>query len=367
MKSYKYRIFPTKKQEDILLFTLNHCRWLYNTALQQRRDAYKSTGKGVGYYVQKRELPPLKEEFPEYAKIHSQVLQDVLKRVEISFQNFFRRVKSKKEKAGYPRFQGQDRYDSFTYPQSGFALTKNKKRIELSKIGSIKVKLHRDVSGTIKTCAIKREGRHWYVIFACDTIDIIPKKKVVKKAIGIDLGLTDFAVMSNGIEIKNPKYLKQSEEKLTAIQSKYSKGKSKKIKRKLTNLHHKIARQRNDFQHKLSKELVDTFDLIAYEDLKIKKMVEDNKYSLQKYILDACWGRFILMLKYKAESAGTYCVAVNPKGTTQRCSNCNSIVQKSLFERLHNCPSCGFTASRDYNAALNIHKLGINLVKEGSA
>jgi len=304
----------------------------------------------------------LKEELIEYANIHSQVLQNVLHRIDLAFKSFFQRVKIKNSKVGFPRYKSLDRYDSFCFPQSGFAIKNN--RVELSKIGLVKVKFHRTIpdGSKIKTCTIKREGKQWHVVFVCQTPTVIIQKKVVSSAIGIDLGLTDFAVLSNGTEIKNPKYLKQSENKLKEIQSKYSKGKSKKIKKQLTHLHRKIANQRKDFQHKLSTNLVNAFDLIAYEDLKVKSMIKDNKYNLQKHISDASWGTFIQMLTYKAENAGTTIIAVNPKGTTQKCSNCDTIVPKSLFVRLHNCPTCGFKASRDYNAALNIHKLGINLV-----
>lgn len=228
----------------------------------------------------------------------------------------------------------------------------------------VKVKFHRTIpdGSEIKTCTIKREGSKWFVVFVCDIPDAIKPKKVVSAAIGIDLGLTTFAVLSNGAEIHNPKYLKRSEEKLKQIHSKYSKGKSKKVKRQLSNLHHKIANQRKDFQHKLSYSLAHGFDLIAYEDLKVKKMIEDSKYNLQKHIHDASWGTFIQLLTYKAENAGTTIIAVNPKGTTQKCSYCNSLVPKTLYERSHKCPTCGFEASRDCNAALNIHKLGISLI-----
>ncbi len=364
MRVYKYRLYPTKKQEEFLKFTLNYCCWLYNTALQQRKDAYKSTCKSIGYSEQQNEMPLLKKQFPEYAKIHSQVLQNVLRRVDLSFKNFFRRVKQQGEKAGYPRFQGKDRYNSFIYTQSGFSFTKNKSRIDLSKIGLVKIKLHRQIpiDAQIKTCTIKLEGNQWYVIFSCKLSNSVLEKKVITNIVGIDLGLTNFAVLSNGEEITNPKYLKQSETELKELQSKYSKNKSNKVKKQLGNLHRKITRQRKDFQHKLSHKLVNTFDLIVYEDLKIKQMIENNKYNLQKHISDASWGTFISMLKYKAEDAGAYCVAVNPKGTTQKCSNCGTLVPKTLNERSHNCPTCGFETTRDHNAALNIYKLGINLV-----
>lgn len=362
MKSYKYRLYSTPKQSQILSDTLIACQRLYNTALEHRRESYRIASKSVSCKEQQNELPKLKEQFVEYSKIHSQVLQNVLHRVDGAFKNFFRRVKISKDKAGFPRYKSKDRYDSFCYPQSGFVIKGN--RIEFSKIGSVKVKIHRNIpdGSDIKTCTIKREVGKWFVIFACETPNGVAPKKVVGSAIGIDLGLTNFAVLSNGAEIPNPKYLRKSESKLKETQRKYSLGKSKKVKRKLSALHRKVANQRKDFQHKLSHYLVHGFDLIAYEDLKIKNMIEDNKYSLQKHIHDASWGQFISMLVYKAENAGATVIAVNPKGTSQKCSRCGTVVQKSLYVRLHTCTFCGFVADRDVNAALNIHKLGINLV-----
>lgn len=364
MKSYKFKIYPTPKQTQILSNALVNCQRLYNVALEHRITAYKNIGKSISYKEQQNELPELKEMFPQYSAIHSQVLQNVLSRVDLAFKGFFRRIRVKGEKSGFPRFKSKDRYDSFCFPQSGFFLKGN--RVELSKIGLIKVKFHRNIpaNAEIKTCTVKREGESWYVIFVCDIKSITVNKKVITSAVGIDLGLTDFAVLSNGVEVKNQKYLKRSEIELKETQRKYSKGKSKKVKRKLTRLHRKVANQRKDFHHKLSHTLVNSFDLIAYEDLKVKQMIEDNKYNLQKHISDAGWSTFISMLKYKAENAGTTIIAVNPKGTTQRCSNCDTVVPKSLHVRLHNCAVCGFMANRDYNAALNIHKLGINLVEK---
>jgi len=363
MRTYKFRIYPNKEQEEKFIFTLDSCRELYNVALQQRRDVYLSTKKTISCYFQQKELPLLREQFPEYKSIHSHVLRNVLKRVDSAFMGFFRRVKIKGEKAGYPRFKSKNGYDSFCYPQGGFKLSGIK--IKLFKIGYIKINLHRDIpeNSQIKMCTIKREGAHWYCIFVIDVQISNPEKKQINKSTGIDLGLTDFMVLSNGTKIKNPKYFRQSEEKLKAIQSKYSKGKSKKIRKQLTGLHRKIVNQRKDFQHKLSRQLVNDYDLISYEDLKIKHMIEDNKYHLQKHITDASWGRFIHMLKYKAEEAGVWCVGVDPRGTTQKCSHCGSDVPKKLHVRSHKC-ACGFEATRDHNAALNIHKLGTNLVNQ---
>ena len=154
-KAYKFRLSPTNQQEEKLFWTLCRCRELYNAALSERKDAYRMAGKSISYYEQKRDLPEIKEIRPEYHDIHSQVLQDVLLRLKRAFDRFFARVKNG-EKPGYPRFQGRNRYDSFTYPQSGFSL--EEKHVTLSKIGAIKVKVHRKVEGTIKTCTIKHEA-----------------------------------------------------------------------------------------------------------------------------------------------------------------------------------------------------------------
>jgi len=360
VKSYKYRIYPTIKQSKMLEETLANCQRLYNVALEHKREVYRITKKNISCNEQQKELSSIRKTFPEYSKIHSQVLQNVFVRVDLAFEGFFRRIKISNKQCGFPRFKSKDSYNSFCFPQSGFAIKNNK--VEISKIGLIKTKFHRSipVDNKIKTCTIKKEGSLWHIIFVCETPKIIKQEASSCNAIGIDLGLTDFAVLSNGEKISNPKYLKKSEIKLKKIQREYSKKRNKKNKHKLQNIHKKIANQRKDFQHKLSRKLVNSFNFIIYEDLTIKKMIENNKYNLQKHIHDASWRTFILMLKYKAENAGTYTIAINPKGTTQQCSSCNSVTTKSLNVRLHNCTYCGFVANRDYNAALNIHKLGIN-------
>jgi putative transposase len=363
-RAYKYRIYPTKTQEKILITNLRLCCNLYNVSLQHRRDVYKSIQRSVSYKEQANELPLIKTEFPEYNNIHSQVLQDVLKRVEKSYKGFFSRIKSKSDKAGFPRFKSKDRFDSFTFPQSGYKICAGNKRIKLSQIGDVKIKFHRQIpeAAVIKTCTIKREGsNHWYCVLSCDIPIKVIEKKSVSSPIGIDLGLTDFVFLSDGTKIKNPKHLRKSEERLKEIQSEYSLSKTKSNKRMLIGLHRKITNQRNDFLHKTSRQLVNTYDLIAYEDLKIKKMIisavnddDPRKQRLPKHIHDASWGKFIAMIKYKAEEAGTYAIAVNPKNTSQKCSGCGTLIPKDLYERTHSCHICGLSVHRDYNSALNI-------------
>ena len=353
--SYKYRIYPTKKQVAFINHQFSLCRWLYHSALEHRVTAYKSMGKSISYKDQAAELSLIKEEFPEFKNVYSQVLQNVLKRMDNSFRNFFNRVK-RGEKPGFPRFKGKDFFNSICYPQSGFRLIGDK--IELSKIGLIKIKLHRKMEGQLKTCSIKWEGNQGYVIFTSEITKTIIKKPV-SSIVGIDLGLENFATLSNGEKIDNPRHFKKCEDKLKETQSVYSVRKSKNTKKKLISLHRKVRNQRNDFLHKTSSWLVNRFDLIAYEDLKIKQMIQGN---FAKSIHDVGWGKFIAMLSYKAESAGSYAVAVNPYHTSQICSGCGTLVKKEIYQRSHDCPVCGLSLHRDYNAAINILKSGTDAV-----
>src|SRR2546426_4013770 len=165
-QAYKFRLYPTKKQAQSLTWTLGRCRELYNAALQERRDAYRMVDKSITYYDQANQLPEIKEIREEYKDIHSQVLQDVLRKVDKAFKAFFARCK-RGETPGFPRYKGKRHFDSFTYPQTGFSLTHDN-RICLSKIGSIKVKLHREIKGAIKTCTLKREGDCWFVVLSCE-------------------------------------------------------------------------------------------------------------------------------------------------------------------------------------------------------
>lgn len=357
--SYKYRIYPNKKQTEILHTQFNLCRWLYNTALEHRITAYNTIGRSISYQDQQNELPVIKEQFPEFINVHSQVLQNVLKRLDNAFKGFFRRVRQR-QTPGFPRFKGKDRFSSLCYPQSGFSVKGN--RVNLSKIGSVKIKLHRKVEGIIKTCSIKKSSNQWFIIFMAEQ-NTVTKKHPVSSIIGIDLGLESFAVLSDGSNIENPRHLRKSEENLKEIQSKYSKHKGKKTKKKLAALHRKITNQRNDFLHKQSRLVVNKYDLIAHEDLNIKGMTHGR---FAKSIHDAGWGKFIKYLSYKAEKAGKYCISVNPKHTSQICSGCKTIVKKEIWQRQHDCPVCGLSIHRDINASINILKSGTDLFeKEG--
>src|SRR5215831_8035126 len=280
-KTCKDRLYPTKQQEQTLFWTLTRCRELYNAALQERRDAYRMAGVSIGCYDQVNQLPEIKQERPEYADIHSQVLQDVLRRVDKAMQGFFRRVKAG-QKPGYPRFQGRNRYDSFTYPQGGFALagwkqgpSQHNATLTLSKIGDVKVRLHREMQGHVKTCTLKREADQWYVCFSCErSEEALPESQ---EAVGLDLGVLHFATLSTGETIENPRHYRKGQKRLKLLQQAKDRKKRGSRRRKraaiaLAKAHRKVRNQRKDFHHKAARALVNRFGLIVFEDLQITNM-----------------------------------------------------------------------------------------------
>ena len=359
MKAYQYRLYPKKSQVTVLNQTLEQCRMIYNRVLAIRKDTWELEQKHVGYYETKRLLPEWKIEYPSLKNVHSQVLQDVVTRVDMVYKAFFRRVKSG-EKPGHPRFKQFGRYDSITYTQSGFEL--DGQRLVLSKVGAVPIITHRTFEGDVKTCTIRRSctGK-WY---ASITVDIgeVPVRTIEKSAIGIDLGLTNFVAMSNGELVKSPKFFREDEPILARAQRRLSKqvrgtperGRSLMI---VSKIHEKIANRRSDFAHKLSRDLVDRFGVIVFEDLNTKGMVR-NHY-LAKSISDVAWNQLVQMTRNKAVEAGSRVVLVDPYNTSQRCSSCGQIVKKELNVRVHQCPFCGLSIDRDVNAALNILGLGL--------
>jgi len=375
LKAYKYRLYPTHKQANTLQWVLDRCRELYNAALQERRDAYRLVGKSITYYDQANQLPDIKAIREEYKDIHSQVLQDVLRKVDKAFKAFFARCK-RGHTPGYPRYKARGHYDSFTYPQAGFSLTHDN-RVCLSKIGSIKIKLHREIKGTIKTCTIKREGDAWFVVFASEVA--LEPLEASDEAVGIDLGLLHFATLSDGSTIENPRYYRKAEKKLERLQQAVSRKKRGSLRRRkavkqVAKAYRKVRNQRQDFLHKESRKLVNAYGTIVFEELQPANMSkrpkpkqdETGKYlpngaaaksGLNKSIVDASWGMFQQFCTYKAASAGREVLFVNPKYTSQACSGCGQVRKKELSERWHSC-DCGTELDRDHNAALNILALG---------
>ena len=361
-KSYQFRIYPTSNQEVKLISTLNTCRHLYNDALAERRDQAKFNklvsdwqlfpwGKleWINYYDQDKSICKSKNEFQK--QVYAHTLQNVLKRVDRSFQNFFRGT-------GYPRFQGRNRYDSFTYPDAygiGYKITDDDK-LKLSKIGEIKIKQHREIEGRVKTCTIKRDADQWYASFSV-VVNPEPPLTPIGQSIGIDVGLKSLVTLSNGEQIAPPQFLQQSEEKLVKAQQELSrkkKGSSNRNKQRIevARIHRTIRNQRKDFSHKLSRTLVNTYDTIVFEKLQIKNMVKNH--HLAKSISDAGWGQLIEYTKFKAEYAGRVVELVNPRNTSKECSICGHTQDMPLSQRTYSCPECGNIMDRDHNAAVNI-------------
>ncbi len=362
MKSFKYKIQVSKAVQNKFEQTLDLCRELYNSALQERRDAWTINRVSINFHSQAVQLPLIKIDRPELEDIYSQVLQDVLRRLSKAFDSFFRRVKQGDSKVGFPRFKSHNRYDSFCYVQSGFKIIGDK--LILSKIGSVKIKLHRAIEGTIKTCTIKREVSGWFVIFACETNDVskmpIPE---IKNAVGIDVGLTTFATLSNGEKIKNPKFFKTDEKALARANRALSKEikHSKPFKRRvkvLQKIHRRIANRRNNFAHQESRKLVNRFDLLVFEDLSIAKMMQNG--FLAKSISDAAWNQLISFSLYKAENAGRYCETINPAYTSQTCRMCGHCEKANRkTQAIFECVKCHHTENADFHAAKNILTAGL--------
>jgi putative transposase len=314
-KSFRYRLYPSKSQVTRLEQTLGLCCELYNAALQERRDAYRLEHKSIRYTDQQNQLPEIKAIREDMAAIHSQVLQDVLRRLDKAFQNFFRRVKERGEKAGFPRFKSRFRYDSFTYAQSGFSLNG---KLRLSKIGEVRIKLHRPIEGKIKTLTITRSTTGKW--FACFSVEVEPEIATPNcEAVGIDVGLTHFATLSTGEQIANPRFFREEQDALAKAQCKLSAEKKgtpeRRARRRIVaRIHERIKFRRNNFAHQESRKLVNRFGMIFLEDLNIRGMVKNH--CLAKSIADAAWHQLFQLTNYKVENTGGLCEQVD--ATTDR-------------------------------------------------
>ncbi len=354
-----YRIYPTKSQNTKMNRTIELCRWTYNETLAYRKNAYEKENITVSKYETHNLLPQWKRDKPELKEVFSQTLQNVQERVDLAFKAFFRRVKAG-ETPGYPRFKGKGRYDSFSYPQMGFKLENG--RLMLSKIGNIKIKLHRPIEGKVKRLTIRRSATgKWFACFFVEIEDVFLPPWKDGSTVGIDVGLESFAALSNGEKITNPRFFREEEKELARVQRKLSKAAKGTPERRaalkvVERVHERIANKRYEFAHQVSRDLVDRFGLIAFEDLNIKGMM--HNHCLAKSIGDVAWNMLVNITSYKAASAGSMVVLVDPRNTSKMCSRCGILVEKSLSDRVHNCPQCGLSMDRDWNAAINILRLG---------
>ena len=357
LRTFRYPLLPNKAQAATLDAWRIACQRLYNGALQHRRDAWRKQRVNVTMYDQYKELTTLRAADPEWAAVPVYVARSALTRLNCAFDAFFRRVKIG-QTPGYPRFRSQDRYGSFDFGSNNPRIDGD--HVLLPRIGAVKFRKYRDLRGKIKLVRIVRAVRGWYVSFVCDQGEA-PRKISVQSATGIDVGLEVFATISNGERIGNPTFFKAGQTRLTRRRQSLARKKRgsysrQRAKTLAARAYEHMRNQRLDFARKLACALFSRFDLIAHEDLHISGMVRG---VLAKSIYDAAWGKFFAALALKAESAGKWCVPVDPRGTSQECSACGTVVEKLLEERQHRC-SCGFVTHRDHNAALNIRARGLH-------
>jgi putative transposase len=345
----RFRLYPSKGVEKKLFSSFDKCCFVYNHCLEHQvfRDKI---------------LPTLKQEHPELYDVHSIVLQNVVHQLQSNL-HVLHALKTNGHHVG--RLRLKKRFHSMTFEQTGFKLDGD--TLVLSKIGRISMKVSEPIQGMVKQIIVKHNKTHkWFACFVVEN-PIEPLRSTSRKAVGIDLNVSNFCTDSDGLVVEHPRNVKKASRMLAKQQQKLAHKKKGshnrgKQKRRVAVVHERIELRRNDFLHKLSRYYVDRYDLIAVEDLNILGLVEINGSSMRKLMLDAGWRKFIDFCGYKAESAGKRRVKVNPNGTTQECSGCGRIVRKLLSERVHRCGFCRMVIPRDYNSALNIKHRGLSMV-----
>lgn len=358
MKAHKFRLYPSRATEQNMLHTLEICRQAYNFFLGElnRQEV-------IDKAMIQADIPVMGICDSRFKSVYQKTLQMQLYKL---FSNLSGLAKTKgKRKVGALRFKGKGWFKTFIYNQIGFKLLETGKRhqtLQLSKIGDIPIRCHREIKGKIKQITVKREGSgKWYAHLITDEKRVIPQHPI-QKVIGIDVGLTDIIYDSDGNAVSNPRHLRRYSKILALRQRKLSatkKGGKNRLRQRIrvARLYEKITDTRNDFLHKISHYYTTNYDAIGMEDMLITNMVHNKKLS--KSILDACWGRLRQFMSYKAANAGKLYVPVDYKGTTQRCSQCGAITRKELKDREHKCHNCGFVVPRDYNSALEIKRLAL--------
>lgn len=358
MLSYKFRIYPNKKQTEKLEFALEMCRQTYNSLLAELQEQAKINRNEIQHRIVE-----LKEAKPELKEVYSKTLQYECYRL-FSNLSALRELKKKGRKVGRMRFKGRGWFKTINYNQSGFDLLEREARydiLELSKIGKIRIRKHREVEGNIKQVCIKKSCNRWYAILITDAER---KFQNGDKILGIDLGINHFIADSEGNFVEHPHNIERFSSKLKKAQQdmfRKKKGSNSRMKAriKVAKIHQKIENCRNDFLHKITTELVKKCKIIVIEDLHIKEMMQFSWNA--RNMVDASWGKFLLMLEQKVESTTVQLIRINPKDTTKTCSNCGKIQDMPLWKRIYKC-ECGLEIDRDTNSAINIkNKLGQGL------
>jgi putative transposase len=355
-RSFKFRLYPNDNQERELCIMLESHRRLYNAALEQRKLAYETRGESLNYYAQSNQLKELRTADSYQVRTNFSSSQATLRRLDKSYQNFFRRCRQRGKAPGFPRFKGRDHFDSIEFPSYGDGIRLKDNRLRVQHVGMIRTKVHRTVEGTVKTASLKREVDKWFVVLSCDLGAVVVPPSTLPAG-GIDVGLETFLTTSDGQCIENPRYLKAELPKLARLQRTVSRKKKggrnrRKASRRVRVLHNRVRNLRHEHHHRVALKLIRLYGLIGVEGLRVVNMLKNH--SLARAISDAGWTGFVNVLRCKAERAGTEIVLVNPAGTSQECSGCGVVVAKTLATRWHTCPHCGLSLHRDENSARNI-------------
>jgi putative transposase len=352
--TFQYRLLPSKAQHRALEQILESQRQLYNAALEERIEAYRKAGKTLNYFNQTKSLTEWRASDPEASQVPANLQRATLKRLDEAYRGFFRRIRAG-ERPGFPRFRGKGWFKSFGFREfAGITLKNGRLRFKGMR-GSLRVHWHRELpEGSIKACIFKRDTDGWRVAFVLEIGEVHPRRTM--SAVGVDLGISTFAVLSDGSFIPSLRAARKAEKRVRVAQRAVDRKKrgsagKRKARVRLARCHAEAARQRRDHLHQASARLVRDYDAIAVEKLNVKGLARG---ALAKDVHDASWATFISMLRYKAEKAGVRLIEVDPQDTTQDCSRCGTRVRKNLDVRWHHCLDCGLSMDRDLNAARNI-------------
>jgi putative transposase len=383
-RAFKFRLRPTARQHVALGRCLASHRELYNAALQERRDAWRLSKTTVFYGEQSAQLKTIREIRPDMATWSFSSQQATLRRLNRAFASFYRRVKAG-ETPGYPRFKSAHRWDSVEWPKDGDGCRwqPDARRVYLQGIGNVKVTVHRQVEGRVKTIQVYREGRHWMLVLFCDDVPVRPLEPT-QAAVGIDVGIARFATTSDGQHLSNPGYGQVAAAKLATVQQALARKRRgsnnrRRARETLAARHRKIANQRRNFHHQAARALVARYGLLVVEDLKIANMVRRPaprpdpdqpgrflpnraaaKTGLNRSIHDAGWAQFVSILRAKAEEAGRVVIDVDARHTSDRCEACgHTETENRVSQAVFSCRACRHTVNADEHAARNILRAGL--------